>query len=116
MPQGAGIRQGLGAEHVPGRAGKVSIVANILAEKAHGGSAEVMVSLSADGKPALSAAKTDPSKRFQKLPIEIDVAAGTGEVYVVFDLRASSGVASNNLAARVYWCDIKFIPSTIFML
>ena len=97
---------------LPGRAGKVSIVANILAEKAHGGSVEVMASLSADGKPALSAAKTDPAKRFQKLPIEIDVAAETGDVYVVFDLVASSGVAANHLAARVYWCDIKFIPSS----
>ena len=100
---------------LPGRAGKISLTVNVLAEKAHGGSATVSVCLPKAEKTPLATAKTEPSKRFQKLTLEHDVAAGTDDVYIVFDLAASCGVASDNLAVRIYWCDIKFVPST-FML
>ena len=95
---------------LPGCPGKVSITVNTLTEKAHGGSAEISTSLSMDGRTPLATAKTDPSKRFQKLMLEHDVAVGTDAIYAVFDMTAASGIAADNLAARVYWCDFKFIP------
>ena len=96
---------------LPGCAGRLTLLANILAERAHGGSATISVFSSKDGQTPLATVKTDPSKRFQKPSIELDVAAGTDDMYVTFDLVASSGFKAEQLAVKLYYCDITFQPT-----
>ena len=96
---------------LPGCAGKLTLLSNILAEKAHGGSVAMSAFSSKDGQTPLATVKTDPSKRFQKPSIELDVAAGTDDMYVTFDLVASSGFKAEQLAVKLYYCDITFQPT-----
>ena len=63
------------------------------------------------GQTPLATVKTDPSMRFQKPSIELDVAAGTDDMYVTFDLVASSGFKAEQLAVKLYYCDITFQPT-----
>ena len=96
---------------LPGCAGRLTLLANILAERAHGGSVAMSAFSSKDGQTPLATVKTDPSKRFQKPSIELDVAAGTDDMYVTFDLVASSGVKAEQLAVKLYYCDFSFQPT-----
>ena len=96
---------------LPGCAGRLTLLANILAEKAHGGSVTISVFASKDGQTPLATVKTDPSKRFQKPSIELDVAAETDDIYVTFELVAASGFKAKQLAVKLYYCDIKFQPT-----
>ena len=96
---------------LPGCAGKITLLANILAEKAHGGSATISVFPTPDGKTPIATVKTDPSKRFQKPTIELDVASGTDDIYIAFDIVASSGVKAKQLAVKLYYCDFTFQPN-----
>ena len=41
----------------------------------------------------------------------LDVAAGTDDMYVTFDLVASSGVKAKQLAVKLYYCDFSFQPA-----
>lgn len=96
---------------LPGCAGKITLLADMLAERAHGGSATISVFPSLDGKAPIATVKADSSKRFQKPTIDIDVAAGTDDMYVAFDMVAASGFKAKQLAVKLYYCDFTFQPS-----